>query len=110
MIDITTIDNEVYIKDTSKNKSVFNETDIAIIKLEVCIEKLEYSTTELDHRLQAKKVELKNIISKREPMSKAKNVLIQVKRLSKELDTKTHRGKGGFHKFFTAQFMNKMYH
>ena len=89
VIDITTIDNEVYIKDTSKNKSVFNETDIAIIKLEVCIEKLEYSTTELDHRLQAKKVELKNLISKREPMSKAKNVLIQVKRLSKELDTKT---------------------
>jgi len=89
VIDIKTIDGEVYIKDTSANKSIFNETDIAIIKLDVCIENLEHSATELDHKLQAKKVELKNIISKRESMARAKNVLRQVKHLSRDLDQKT---------------------
>lgn len=85
VVDLRDIDNEIYIKHGDK----FNDTDVAIIKLEVMIEHLETVVVDMDHKLREKKVALKAIIANGQSRNKAKSVLRQVKHLTKDIEAKS---------------------
>ncbi len=83
-IDFMSTTDDVYIKISSK----MTENDVAIIKTEMCIEELESNIADLDHKIRAKKVELKNSIAKGDSRTRAKFILKEVKVLSSTLEKK----------------------
>lgn len=86
MVDLTDIDSDVYIK---HGEDKFNESDVAIIKLELMIEHLEEVLVDMDHKSREKKVELKACIAKGQARNKAKSICRQVKHLSMDMDKKS---------------------
>ena len=86
-VDFRTVQGEVYIKHLSGNKQPFNITDEAIIKLDLCVDKVNATMSDLDHKLQTKRVEVKSLLAKKEK-ARAMLHLKQCKRLEKEIAIK----------------------
>lgn len=88
LIDYRDIDNEVFIK-LKANKNPFNDTDVAVIRLEIIIDNLETTTAEMDHKICEKKVELKNSIRKGESRCRLRLLLKQINRMAANVESKS---------------------
>ena len=86
-VDFRTVQGEVYIKHLSGKRQPFNITDEAIIKLDLCVDKVHATMSDLDHKLQTKRVEVKSFLAKKEK-ARAMLHLKQCKRLEKEIAIK----------------------
>ena len=74
---------------TLRNKILtkFLDTDVAVLKLKICIANLETTIEELEQKINKKRIEIKMAI-KDSSRSKAKIILKQVKHLDLDLEKK----------------------